>query len=196
MAPILWFIWLLRIAPIQPLLQSGAPFCGCPISLYQEPTCSLQTPIQYMGHPAFEYRGPEDHMNIMILQTMISGIPLIVSLGTRCRTSVDVISWALMTRGYLVLKVVVWQVDHRSFLQDFAQGSNFKVGSGGLYLDLGGTTQKKDAFMPEAMGTMGHHVGYFGGPGKSNKESVIPKVLGRNSPATDSVEWSSQAGCT
>ena len=28
-------------------------------------------------------RGPKDHINIRILQTMISGIPLILSLGTR-----------------------------------------------------------------------------------------------------------------
>ena len=28
-------------------------------------------------------RGPKDHINIRILQTMISGIPLVLGLGTR-----------------------------------------------------------------------------------------------------------------
>ena len=32
---------------------------------------------------ALDFRDPNDHINTRILQTMISGIPLIVGLGTR-----------------------------------------------------------------------------------------------------------------
>ena len=40
-------------------------------------------------------RGPKDHINIRILQTMISGIPLILGLGTRMSDPyVYVVLWA------------------------------------------------------------------------------------------------------
>ena len=41
------------------------------------------------------FRGPKDHINIRTLQTLISGIPLILGLGTRVSDPyVYVVSWA------------------------------------------------------------------------------------------------------
>ena len=42
----------------------------------------VSTP-QASAVPKTKNRGPEDHIKIWILQSMISGIPLILSLGTR-----------------------------------------------------------------------------------------------------------------
>ena len=41
-------------------------------------------------------RGPKDHINIRILQTMISGIPLMLGLGTRMSDAhVFAVCWAV-----------------------------------------------------------------------------------------------------
>ena len=46
------------------------------------------------------FRAPKDYINIRILRTMVSGIPLILGLGTRMSDPcVYVVFWALMMGG-------------------------------------------------------------------------------------------------
>ena len=50
-------------------------------------------------------RAPEDHINIRILQTLLSGIPLILGLGTRMSAPyVDVVCWAPTGTGMITCR--------------------------------------------------------------------------------------------
>ena len=50
-----------------------------------------------------KHRGPKDHINIRILQSMICGFPLILGLGTRMSDPyVYVVFWAPETRFHKV----------------------------------------------------------------------------------------------